>query len=158
LSAEEAHTEYAAMKLTQPLPKSLEKKKAKLESTLELYNKCSAHGIAEYTRGAAFRVGQSLVEFGDALIASERPKELAGDDLLAYDDVINQQAWEFFDRGEDVWSDLLQQTRSEKDDPGGWIVRTRDTLWPRLAQKFLFQPSAEHPLVAAQPPAEPGSK
>ncbi len=158
LTAEEAHTEYAAMKLTQPLPKSLEKKKAKLESTLELYNKCSAHGIAEYTRGAAFRVGQSLIEFGDALIASERPKELAGDDLLAYDDVINQQAWEFFDRGEDVWSDLLQQTRSEKDDPGGWIVRTRDTLWPRLAQKFLFQPSAEHPLVAAQPPAEPGSK
>ncbi len=158
LTAEEAHAEYAAMKLTQPLPKSLEKKKAKLESTLALYNKCSTHGIAEYTRAAAHRVGQSLIEFGEALVASERPKDLAGDDLLAYDDVLNQQSWEFYDRGEDVWSDLLTQTRSEKDDPGGWIARTRDALWPRLAQKFLFQPSAEHPLVMAKPPAETGSK
>jgi TolA-binding protein len=158
LTAEEAHTEYAAMKLTQPLPKSLEKKKAKLESTVELYNKCSAHGDAQYTRAAAHRIGQSLIEFGDALAASERPKDLSGDDLLAYDDVINQQSWEFYDRGEDVWSDLLTQTRAEKDDPGGWIARTRDALWPRLAQKFLFQPSAEHPLVAAKPPAQTGSK
>ncbi|MCI0453038.1 MAG: outer membrane protein assembly factor BamD [Candidatus Latescibacteria bacterium] len=158
LTAEEAHTEYAGMKLTQPLPKSLEKKKAKLESTLELYNKCSSHGIAEYTRAAAYRVGQSLIEFGDALVASERPKDLAGDDLLAYDDVLNQQSWEFYDRGEDVWSDLLQQTREEKDDPGQWIARTRDSLWPRLAQRFLFQPEIKHPLVAAKPPAETGSK
>lgn len=158
LTAEEAHAEYAGMKLTQPLPKSLEKKKAKLESTLELYNKCSSHGDAQYTRAAAHRIGQSLIEFGDALAASERPQDLSGDDLLAYDDVINQQSWEFYDRGEDVWSDLLTQTRSEKDDPGGWIARTRDALWPRLAQKFLFQPSAEHPLVAAKPPAETGSK
>jgi TolA-binding protein len=158
LTAEEAHAEYAAMKLTQPLPKSIEKKKAKLESTLELYNKCSAHGIAEFTRGAAYRVGQSLIEFGDALVASERPKDLSGDDLLAYDDVLNQQSWEFYDRGEAVWSDLLQQTRGEKDDPGQWIARTRDSLWPRLAQGFLFQPEVRHPLLAAQPPAEPGSK
>ena len=158
LTAEEAHGEYAAMKLTQPLPKSLEKKKAKLESTLELYNKCSAYGIAEYTRAAAYRVGQSLIEFGDALAKSERPKDLTGDDLAAYDDVINQQSWEFYDRGEDVWSDLLTQTRGESDDPGEWIVKTRDSLWPRLAQKFLFEPAVEHPLVAAKPPAETGSK
>jgi len=146
------------LKLTQPLPNSLEKKKAKLESTLELYNRCSQHGIAEYTRAAAYRVGQSLIEFGDALVASERPKDLAGDDLLAYDDVLNQQSWGFYDRGEDVWSDLLQQTRDESDDPGQWIAKTRDALWPRLAQGFLFQPAMEHPLVAAQPPAEPEAK
>jgi hypothetical protein len=158
LTAGEAHGEYAAMKLTQPLPKSLEKKNAKLESTLELYNKCSAYGIAEYTRAAAYRVGQCLIEFGDALAESERPKDLTGDDLLAYDDVINQQSWEFFDRGEDVWSDLLTQTRGESDDPGQWIARTRDSLWPRLAQKFLFEPEVVHPLVAAKPPAETGSK
>lgn len=158
LTAEEAHTEYAALKLTQPLPKSLEKKKAKLESTLALYNHCSTYGIAEYTRAAAYRVGQSLIEFGDALSASERPKDLTGDDLLAYDDVINQQSWEFFDRGEDVWSDLLEQTRGESEDPGDWIVKTRDSLWPRLAQRFLFQPEVEIPLVAAKPPAEPESK
>ena len=158
LTAEEAHADYAAMKLTQPLPKSLEKKKAKLESTLALYNKCSSHGDAQYTRAAAHRVGQSLIEFGDALVASERPQDLSGDDLLAYDDVLSQQSWEFYDRGEDVWSDLLTQTRGEKDDPGGWIARTRDALWPRLGQKFLFQPSAQHPLVAAKPPAQTGSK
>jgi hypothetical protein len=72
--------------------------------------------------------------------------------------VINQQSWQFYDRGEDVWADLLRQTRGEKEDPGQWIVRTRDSLWPRLAQGFLFQPAVEHPLVAGKEPAVPEAK
>jgi hypothetical protein len=53
---------------------------------------------------------------------------------------------------------LLRQTRGEKDDPGQWIARTRDSLWPRLAQRFLFQPEVRHPVLSAVPPAEPDSK
>jgi hypothetical protein len=109
--------------------------------------------VAEWTRAAAFRVGEALIAFGDALEASERPEGLKGDDLAAYDEVLLDEAWTFYDRGEAAWSDLLRETREAADDPGDWIATTQQALWPRLRDKFLFMPEAEYPVVAAGPPA-----
>jgi TolA-binding protein len=153
LKADEAHAAYASIKLTQPLPKSIEKKKAKLEATIALYEQCSKRSVAEYTRASAHRIGQSLIEFGDALAASERPKGLSADDLAAYNDVITEQSYAFYDRGEDAWSTLLRQSAGEKDDPGNWLARTRETLWPRLGARFMFHPEVDYPVVRATPPA-----
>ena len=159
LKAEEQYPAYAAMRLTQPLPKAIEKKKASLEALLKAYETCTAHGVAEYARASAYRVGQALIEFGDALMTSERPEGLSEEDLLAYDDVISGQSFEFYDRGEDVWSTMLQQARDANgDDPGGWLVRTRDALWPRLAERFRFRPEVDYPRLAATPPPEPGTE
>ncbi len=158
LKAEAAYPDYTATKLTQPLPKSLDRKKKKMEALLALYTTCSGHGVAEYTHASTYRIGQVLIEFGDALIASERPAGLSGDDLAAYDEVLDKQSWDFYDRGEDVWSEMLRQVGDAPDDPGGWVARTRDQLWPRLAQKFMYEPEVDYPLVAATPPAEPSEK
>ena len=49
---------------------------------------------------------------------------------------------------------LLQQMAEAKDDPGGWIARTREGLWPRQAQRFLHRPEVDYPLVAATKPPE----
>ena len=155
LKADEAHAAYASIKLTQPLPKSIEKKKAKLEATIALYEQCSKRAVAEYTRASAHRIGQSLIEFGDALAASERPQGLSADDLAAYNDVITEQSYAFYDRGEDAWSTLLRQSVSEKDDPGNWLARTREALWPRLGARFMFHPEVDYPVVRATPPATP---
>lgn len=155
LQAEEAHAAYASIKLTQPLPRSIEKKKAKLEATIALYEQCSKRAVAEYTRASAHRIGQSLIEFGDALAASERPKGLSADDLAAYNDVITEQSYAFYDRGEDAWSTLLRQSAGEKDDPGNWLAHTREVLWPRLGARFLFHPEVDYPVVRAVPPATP---
>ncbi|HKW12981.1 MAG TPA: tetratricopeptide repeat protein [Candidatus Krumholzibacteria bacterium] len=155
LKAEEAHAAYAAMKLTQPLTKSIEKKKAKLEAVIALYDQCSKRAVAEYTRASAHRIGQSLIEFGDALSASERPKGLSADDLAAYNDVITEQCYTFYDRGEDAWSTLLRQSAGEKDDPGNWLAHTREVLWPRLGARFMFHPEVDYPIVRATPPATP---
>ncbi|HXS10993.1 MAG TPA: hypothetical protein VN852_13505 [Candidatus Krumholzibacteria bacterium] len=155
LKADEAHAAYASIKLTQPLPKSIEKKKAKLEATIALYEQCSKRAVAEYTRASAHRIGQALIEFGDALAASERPQGLSADDLAAYNDVITEQSYAFYDRGEDAWSTLLRQSVSEKDDPGNWLARTREALWPRLGARFMFHPEVDYPVVRATPPATP---
>jgi outer membrane protein assembly factor BamD (BamD/ComL family) len=154
LRAEESYPDYAAVKLTQPLPASIEKKKAKMEALITLYDHCADHGVAEYSRAAAHRIGTVLVEFGDALMASERPSGLGGDDLVAYNEVIEDQSWQFYNRGIDVWSKLLEQVGNTSDDPGQWLARTRQALWPRLAQRFLYQPEVDYPLVAAEPPAK----
>jgi TolA-binding protein len=154
LKAEEKYPLYAGMRLTQPLPKAIEVKKAKMEELLKMYDRCAQHLVAEYSRASAHRIGQVLIEFGDALTASERPQGLSNEDLLAYDEVLEEQSWQFFDRGTEVWSKLLRETADTEEDPGNWIARTRTALWPRLAQRFLYRPEVDYPLVAATPPAE----
>jgi hypothetical protein len=155
LRAEEMYPGYASMRLTQPLPKAIEKKKAGLEALLAAYDRCTRHGVVEYSRAAAYRIGQVLIEFGDALLASERPADMGEEDALAYDDVLQEQSFQFYDRGEDVWSELLRTAGDAADDPGQWIAQTRAALWPRLGQRFLYQPEVDYPLLAAKPPAEP---
>jgi TolA-binding protein len=152
LKAEEVYPRYKSMRLTQPLPKAIEAKKAKMQELLEMYEACTSRGVAEYSRASAHRIGQVLIDFGDALIASERPADLSEDDLYAYDEVIEEQGWGFYDRGEDVWAELLRQVGDAESDPGEWIARTRQALWPRLGQRFLYQPELEYPLVKATRP------
>jgi TolA-binding protein len=154
LKAEEAHAAYASIKLTQPLPKSIGKKKAKLESTIALYEQCSKRSVAEYTRASAHRIGQSLIEFGDALAASERPKGLSADDLAAYNDVITEQSYAFYDRGEDAWSTLLASPASEKEDPATGSRAQRETCGRASDARFLFHPEVDYPLVRATPSAD----
>ena len=88
----------------------------------------------------------------------ERPADLAGDDLIAYDEVLEEQSWEFYDRGEDIWSELLRQSTRSETDPGQWIERARTALWPRLSQRFLYRPETDYPLVAAAPPTDTDTK
>ncbi|MBK8167711.1 MAG: hypothetical protein IPK64_17330 [bacterium] len=150
LCAEEALRDYLELPLRQPLPKSLEAKNRGLESVVALYNRCVARGDAEHAHAATHRVGEAIIHLGEALLASERPADLAGDDLAAYDEVLREQAWGFTTRGEDAWLQLLRTAdRDGGRDPGGWLARTEHGLWPRLALRYVHRPELEYPLAAA---------
>ena len=137
------------------MPAAVTAKQQSLEVLLGMYAACANHGAAEYTRAAAFQIGAAITHFGDALLESERPSELQGDDLLAYEEVLEEQSWPFYDRGEAAWTDLLKQSAAAVEDPGQWLARTQHELWPRVAQRFVHMPEAEYPLVAAAPPVTP---
>jgi hypothetical protein len=157
LEGTEAHAAYAKLSLSQPVTESIARRQKALEGLTAIYGDCIAYGVAEHGRAAAFQIGLALIEFGEALAASERPRDLSGEDLAAYEEVLLEESWTFFDRGEATWSELLRSTREVEEDPGEWIARTRERLWPRLGEKFLFRPEVEHPEVAAAPipfPAE----
>jgi len=148
LQGEEAQTAYTATKLTQPLEKSIPVKQKQLDSLIAKYRASVDLKVAEWANASAFRIGEALVGFGEALERSERPADLKGDDLAGYEDVIGQQAQAFYDRGEAVWTDLLRQKgRQSAEDP--WIARAQQTLWQRLGGRFYYHPEVEFPLVAA---------
>jgi len=153
LHAEEVYARYSGAALVQPIAKSIEKRKVLLEEVIQAYKQCAEIGSATWAHASAYRIGQALVDFGTALKASEPPADLSVDDREAYDAVLDEQAWGFYDRGEDVWSDLLTQKGLEaKDDDAGWLRRTKDALWARLALRFAGRPELEYPLVEAVAP------
>lgn len=151
--AELTRRPYADATLTQPLEASIETKNARLEALIGAYRACAEVGVKEWSHAAAYRIGEALIQFGEALEKSERPPDLDGDDLYAYEDVLFEQAWTFYDRGEDVWTELLKTSGGEEaEDSGGWLTRARTRLWSRLGQRFLHRPELEYPLVHAVPP------
>jgi TolA-binding protein len=159
LQGEEARASFDAARLKQPLQKSLPAKQALLDKTIAAYRRCVDLGVAEWMHAAAFRMGQTLVGFGEAVEKSERPADLSGNDLKAYEDVLYEQAQAFSSKGEGVWRDLLKQTAvAEAAEKNGteapedhWITEAREAMWGRLANRFYFRPEAEYPLLAATP-------
>jgi tetratricopeptide (TPR) repeat protein len=150
LQAEESRWAFEAARLTLPLEKSLRAKQKLLDSLVARYRRTVDMGVAEWAHASTFRIGEALVRFGESLEKSERPADLSGDDLAAYEEVLFKQSQGFHDRGESVWSDLLRQKgKAAPEDP--WIVRTQTSLWQRLAKRFYYRPEMEFPLVAATP-------
>lgn len=147
-AADEALQAFEALPLTQPLPASLARKNRRLEEAVALLNRCVERGDPEHAHAAAYRLGEAVIHLGEALLASERPANLAGDDLAAYDEVLREQSRTFTTRGEDAWTGLLREAdRSAGADPGGWLARTESALWPRLARRYLHRPELDYPLA-----------
>jgi tetratricopeptide (TPR) repeat protein len=151
LQAEEARAGYDAVRLTLPLKKSIPKKQKQLDNVMALYKKSVDLGVAEWAHASAYRIGQSLVAFGEALEKSERPKDLRGDDLLAYDDVLYGESAVFYDRGQEVWAELLKKNKEDGTEDE-WITLARESLWQRLASRFFYRAEVEFPVVAATIP------
>ena len=148
--AEEAFQRYQALALTQPLPKSIAAKQKQLDSVLVRYRRAADLAVPEWTHAASYRIGEALVVFGEALEKSERPKDLTGEDLHAYENVLLEQGQTFRARGETVWTDLLEKSRGSVTD--AWLSKARGALWAHLGDRFLFQPESEFPTVEARGP------
>ena len=149
LEGEETRSAYDKARLSQPLDASIPAKQKLLDAVITRYRASAGLGVPQWAHASAYRIGQALVAFGEALEQSERPADLHGDDLRAYEDVLHTQAQAFFVRGEDVWAELLRQKAPSTDDP--WIPQARASLWRRLAGRFFFRPEVEYPLVQAEP-------
>jgi TolA-binding protein len=152
LQGEEAYAAYGAKPLAQPLTTSIPAKKRLLDTLLVRYRRTVDLGVPEWAHAAAFRIGMSLVEFGEALEHSERPADLRGDDLRAYENVLGDQSRTFSERGQAVWTDLVRREVA-KGSGDTWTAQAQSALWQRLSSRFLYRPEAEFPLVRATPPA-----
>lgn len=157
MRGEEARARYDAVQLTQPIQESIVVKKEALEALLAEYRDCATRAVAPWAHAATFRIGEALVKFGASLAAVEAPAELAEPDAAAYLEVLQEQAWDFYDQGEQVWSDLLRSVAEvESSDDGGWIRQTQQALWMRVPLRFIHYAEVRYPVLHAIPPEEFG--
>jgi hypothetical protein len=151
LQAEESNAAGMAVRLTLPLDRSIAARKKRLDDAIAEYRGCVDVGVPEWSHAATFRIGEALVAFGEALRASERPADLQGDDLRAYERVLSDRAQAFVDRGENAWAALLRQQPADSTGDR-WVASARDAYWHRLADRFLYQSEVEFPLASAVAP------
>ena len=145
---EESFAAYSSAAIRQPLEKSIPAKQKLLDQVLSRFRECVNVGVAEWSHAATYRIGEALVGFGDALQKSERPADIKGDDLTAYDQVLHQQAQPFYDRGEGVWAELLRQRAKDSSDDS-WMGKAQESLFQRMSDRFYYRPETDYPLAAA---------
>ncbi|MFQ5642997.1 MAG: tetratricopeptide repeat protein [Thiogranum sp.] len=93
---------YESVKLKEPLKKNLARKKKYMQASIKGYNEAAAYNVSEVTTQATYRIGELYAGFGEALLASERPRNLNADELEQYDILLEEQAYPFEEKAIEV--------------------------------------------------------
>jgi tetratricopeptide (TPR) repeat protein len=86
---------FLGTRLVIPLDKSLEAKQARMQDALAAYGKAADYGVAEVTTAANYEIAELYHALSKDLYASERPPELAAEELEQYDILLEEQAFPF---------------------------------------------------------------
>lgn len=96
--ARENQLQFNQLKLVEPLQVNLRKKKKSMQQAITFYGQASNYGLAEMTTESTFAIADIYLKFSKALLESERPKHLKGEDLEQYNILIEDQAFPFEDK------------------------------------------------------------
>jgi tetratricopeptide (TPR) repeat protein len=88
---------FRALKLGDPLQRSLAAKRRALESALNAYKSAAAYNVAEVTTQASFEIAELQHQLAADLLASERPKKQTADVREQYDLMLEELATEVED-------------------------------------------------------------
>jgi TolA-binding protein len=93
---------FEAIQLVAPLAKSLAAKMGAMERLLADYGRAADYGIAGVTTAATFHIAQAYAELARALTQSERPADLAPEELEQYEMLLEEQAFPFEEKSVEV--------------------------------------------------------
>lgn len=93
---------YAAIRLTEPLKRSLERKRRAMKGTLAALTAAADYNVAGVTTEATFRSGEVYRQFAQSLLNSQRPKKLNAEEKEEYDLLLEEQAFPFEEKAIEV--------------------------------------------------------
>ena len=113
------------LELKAPLAASLARRKQATETAIASLNSAAAYGYAEVTTAATYEIGAVYHDFGQALLASERPARLKGEELEQYQLLLEEQADPIEQKaieahranlqrfGQGLWNDWIQKSATQ---------------------------------------------
>ena len=124
--AEPYDAAYRQVRLKEPMKKSLKNKKDKMQLAIQAYDTAAGYGVSEVATAATYRIAEIYRDFGQALMASQRPKGLSADELEQYNVMLEEQAYPFEEKAIGLHEVNLQRI------PGGiydqWVRRSVESL------------------------------
>ena len=93
--AAEPRDEFRAIRLTLPLVRTLKAKRRAMESALTAYRLAAAYGVAEVTTAATYEMAGLYETLAHDVLASERPRNLSGQELDEYNSLLEDQVFPF---------------------------------------------------------------
>jgi tetratricopeptide (TPR) repeat protein len=126
--------QFRRTRLLVPLDKSLAIKDRFFRRALGAFEKAESEAPIEVALQASLLSGDLLVEYGKAILASQRPKGLKGDDREGYEEALRDRARSFYERSLDRYAGALDRL-DEEEGPADLAVPIRKRL--ETAQALL---------------------
>jgi len=96
---EPLYESFIAIKLNMPFKKNLKKKRKRMKANIKKYNNLVNYGVGNVTAAATYYIAETYYQFSQALMKSERPKKLSELELEQYDEILEEQAYPFEEKG-----------------------------------------------------------
>jgi TolA-binding protein len=114
-----------ALALKAPLAGSLARRKQATETAIASLGSAAAYGYADVTTAATYEIGSVYRDFGQAVLDSERPARLKGEELEQYQLLLEEQADPIEQKaieahranlqrfGQGLWNDWIQKSATQ---------------------------------------------
>lgn len=132
---------YQQVQLKEPLKKNLERKKKAMQAAIKGYTQAAAYEVTDVTTESTFRIGEIYASFGEALMTSERPRNLNAEELEQYDILLEEQAYPFEEKAIVVHETNVQRTVNGVYDE--WIRKSLSTLAELMPVRYAKQEKGE---------------
>jgi len=106
--AEKTFEEFLAVKLETPFEVNLSKKRERMKTATDKFNRLVDYEIAEITAAATFYLAEINANFSKALMTSERPEGLSPMEREQYELAIEEQAYPFEEKAIHVHQNNLK--------------------------------------------------
>ncbi len=136
LLAESKIADFAAIKLVEPLEKSLQKKTQLFEDLLNDYRHAMNHPSPAIVLNANFRIGEICEEFSLSLLKSERLPELSLEESRMYDDFLKTEAFTYIELAKEAYIENIELAKS-MDIVNKWTKKSSIRL-KRIYQLIAF--------------------
>ncbi|HTX06433.1 MAG TPA: tetratricopeptide repeat protein [Steroidobacteraceae bacterium] len=93
--AAEPRDEFRAIRLTLPLARTLKAKRRTMERAMTAYRLAASYGVAEVTTAATYEMAGLYQTLAHDVLASERPRNLTGQELDEYNSLLEDQVFPF---------------------------------------------------------------
>ncbi len=124
--AQPARDQFRAVRLTLPLKKSLAAKRKALEAAMDGYKKAAEYQVAEVTTAATYEMAELYRTLAKDVMASERPKNLKGDELEEYNSLLEEQVFPFEEQA--IKAHELNTARAKDGVYDEWVQKSFQAL------------------------------
>jgi tetratricopeptide (TPR) repeat protein len=152
--AEPVAEAFRKVALTEPLQKQLKLKKTKMEETLKAYGVAADYGVADVTTAVTYHIASVYLDFGKALMSSERPKKLKKLELEQYNVLLEEQAFPFEEKATEMHA--LNARRAASGIYDQWVKSSFDAL--RELQPVRYGKVERSDAVPASPAPGPAEQ
>jgi TolA-binding protein len=126
----------AAIRLREPLERTLAEKRSALNAALEAYAEAVDIRAPDTTAAATHKIGAALDEFFQAVLASERPTGLTDEQLDQYNFLLEEQAAPFEEQAVSAYETNVRRTR-ELGVYDDWIAQSFQRLAALRPARYL---------------------
>ncbi len=132
--AEPKRQSFAALRLTDPLDRSLAAKKAVMEELLAAYGRAADYGVAGVTTAATYRIAEVYHRFSRDLMDSERPGGLDELALEQYEILLEEQAFPFEEKAIELHE--VNAARASAGVYDEWVRRSFEDLATLMPARY----------------------